>query len=69
MDINKAHHKFGHISERMLKITAQRDNLLMTGRLQAGSACVLYKATQIPVKKGTLMKAKYAGERIHMDVS
>jgi hypothetical protein len=28
MDINEAHQKFGHISERRLKITAQRDNLL-----------------------------------------
>jgi hypothetical protein len=58
-----------HISERMFKITAQRDNLVLTGKLQPCSACLLYKASQRPVKKDTLMKATYAGERIHMDVS
>jgi hypothetical protein len=30
MDINEAHQKFGHISERMLKITVQRDNLVFS---------------------------------------
>jgi hypothetical protein len=61
MDINEAHQKFGHISETMLKITAQRDNLVLTGKLQPCTS-------QRPVKKDTLM-ASYAGERIHMDVS
>jgi hypothetical protein len=69
MDFNEAHQKFGHISERMLKITAQRDNLVLTGKLLTCSACLLYKASQRPVKKDTLLKATYAGERIHMDVS
>jgi hypothetical protein len=59
MDINEAHQKFGHISERMLKITVQRDNLVLTGKLQSCSACLLYKAS----KKDSLMKATYAGER------
>jgi hypothetical protein len=66
MDINEAHPKFGHISERILKITAQRDNLVSTGKLQPCSLCLLYKASQRPVKKDTLMKATYAGEIIHM---
>jgi hypothetical protein len=69
MDINEAHQNFGHISERMLKITAQRDNWVLTGMLQPCSACLLYKASQRPVKKDTLMKATYPDERIHMDVS
>jgi hypothetical protein len=53
----------------MLKIAAQRDNLVLTGKLQPCSACFLYKATQRPFKKDPLMKATYAGEQIHMDVS
>jgi hypothetical protein len=69
MDINEAHQKFGHIRERMLKITAQRDNLVLIGKVQPCSACLLYKASQRPVKKDTLLKATYPGERIHMDVS
>jgi hypothetical protein len=68
MDINEAHQKFGNISERMPKITAQRDNFVLTGKLQRCSACLLYKASQRPVKKDTLMKATYTGERIHMDL-
>ena len=69
MDINKAHQKCGHISQRMLQITAKRDNIVLTGKLQPCSACLLCKETQIPVKKETDMKATYSGERIHMDVS
>ena len=69
MEINEAHQKFGHISERMLQVTAKRDNIVVTGKLQPCSACLLYKATQRPVKKETDMKATYPGERIHMDVS
>jgi hypothetical protein len=33
MNINKAHQKLGHISERMLKVNAQRDNWVLTGKL------------------------------------
>jgi hypothetical protein len=69
MDINEALQKFGHISERMMKITAQRDNLVLTGKLQPCSACLLYKGSQRPVKKDNLMKATYKGERIHMYVA
>jgi hypothetical protein len=69
LDINEAHQKFGHMSERMLQLTAKRDNIVLTGKLQPRPACLLYKATQRPVKKTTLMKASYPGERIHMDVS
>jgi hypothetical protein len=43
----------------MLKIIAQRDNLMLTGKLQPCSACLLYKASQRPVKKDTLMKATH----------
>jgi hypothetical protein len=69
LDINKAHRKVCHISERVLKIRAQRDNLVLSGEFQPCSACFLYKATQIPVKKDTLMKATYAGEQIQFYVS
>ena len=69
MDINEAHQKFGHISERMLQVTAKRDKIVLTGKLQPCSECLLYKATQRPVKQETDMKATYPGERIHMDVS
>jgi hypothetical protein len=54
MDINEAQQKFGHISERMLKITTQRDNLVLTGKLKPCSAYLLYKASQRLVKKDTL---------------
>jgi hypothetical protein len=69
LDINEAHQKFGHMSERMLQLTAKRDNIILTGKLQPCPACLLKKATQRPVKKSTLMKATYPGETIHMDVS
>jgi hypothetical protein len=54
LDINEAHQKFGHMSERMLQLTAKRDNIVLTGKLQPCPACLLYKATQRPVKKTTL---------------
>jgi hypothetical protein len=53
LDINEAHQKFGHMSERMLQLTAKRDNIVITGKLQTCPACLLYKATQVPVKKTT----------------
>jgi hypothetical protein len=34
LDINESHQKFGHMSERMLKLTATRDNIVLTGKLQ-----------------------------------
>jgi hypothetical protein len=68
LDINEAHQKFGHMSERMLQLTAKQDNIALTGKLPC-PACLLCKVTQIPVKKTTLMKANYPGERILMDVS
>jgi hypothetical protein len=46
-----------------------RYNIVLTGKLQPCPACLLYKATQQTVKKTTLMKATYPGERTHMDVS
>jgi hypothetical protein len=69
LDINEAHQKFGYMSERMLQLTAKWDIMVFTGKLQPCSACLLYKATQRPVKKTTLTKANYPGERIQMDVS
>jgi hypothetical protein len=69
LDINEAHQKFGHMSERMLQLTAKRNNIVLTGKIQPCPACLLYKATQRPVKKTTLMKAANPGERKHMDVS
>jgi hypothetical protein len=69
LDINEPHQKFGHMSERMLQLTAKRDNIVLTGKLQPCPACLMYKEPQRPVKKTTLMKATYPGERIHMDVS
>jgi hypothetical protein len=53
LGINEAHQKFGHISERMLQLTAKRDNIVLIGKLQPFPACLLYKATQRPVKKTT----------------
>jgi hypothetical protein len=69
LDINEAHQKFGHMSEKMLQLTAKRYNIVLKGKLQLCPACLLYKATHRQVKKTTLMKATYPGERIHMDVS
>jgi hypothetical protein len=69
LDINEVHQKFGHMSERILQLTAKQDSIVLTGKLQPCPACLLSKATQRPVKKTTLMKATYPGERIHMDVS
>jgi hypothetical protein len=69
LDINETHQKFGHMSERMLQLTAKWDSIVLTSKLQPCSACLLYKATQRPVRKTPLMKASYPGERIHMGVS
>jgi hypothetical protein len=33
LDINKAHQRFGHMSERMLQLTAKRHNIVLTGKL------------------------------------
>jgi transposase InsO family protein len=59
LDINEAHQKLGHMSERLLQLTAMQDNIVLTGKLQPCSACLLYIATRRPVKKTTLMKAIY----------
>jgi CRISPR/Cas system CSM-associated protein Csm2 small subunit len=58
LDIIEAHQKFGQMSERMLQLTAKRDNIVLTGKIQPFPACQLYKATQRPDKKTTLMKEK-----------
>jgi hypothetical protein len=41
LEINEAHQKFGHMSERLLQLTAKRDNIILTGKLQPCPACLL----------------------------
>ena len=52
MDINEAHQKFGHISEKMLKLTAQRDNYCVDWETTTMLCLLTLQSNTAPSKEG-----------------
>jgi hypothetical protein len=68
-DVNEAHPKSGHMSEKNLQLTARRDNFVLAGRYNLVQHVYYIRQLRDQSRRQTLMKANYPGERIHMDVA
>jgi len=69
MEINEAHHKYGHLSEVVLRRTMSYHGITVHGEMKVCAACALYKARARVTSKVTGTPANRPGERIFMDTS
>ena len=69
MDINEAHQKFGHATERVVRETLKTLEIIPTGKMSVCDGCARAKATQKRTNKTTKVTADNAGERLYMDTS
>ena len=69
IDINIAHDKFGHISDKYIKKTLNGLGIGVTGTPSKCESCELSKAKHKVVKKATLVRAKIPGERLFVDTA
>jgi hypothetical protein len=69
MDINEAHAKYGHISEKALRATMQLVEVKPTGKLRSCDGCAMAKAKATKVSKISTTRATIAGERLFVDIS
>ena len=65
IDINVAHHKYGHVSEAALRATLKSVNIHPTGKLRSCEGCALAKAKAKKVSKIATERATIPGERIY----
>ena len=68
MDINVAHHLFGHASKTTIKNTAKHYGWTLTGNWNKCENCVLAKIRQRNLQK-TSPPTTVKGERLYMDIS
>ena len=55
IDINEAHVKYGHVSEKMLRKTLRKIGIIPIGVMDKCKACAMSKAKHKAVKKFTLV--------------
>ena len=67
LDINIAHDRMGHMNEKDLHSTMKQHGIVLTGKLQPCSACLLYKSRIKNISKLSFTQATMPGERIFMD--
>ena len=68
-DINDFHDQYGHKSERILRKTAERQGVVLTGTLRPCASCGLVKVKTTNVKHKTEAVSTYVGERMYLDIS
>ena len=69
IDINEAHEKFGHLSEKLIRKTARRLGFGLKGTMCRCEACALSSAQHKPVRKLTTIRATRPGERLYVDAA
>ena len=69
MDINEAHKKFGHASEKVVRKALMAQGITPAGKMSVCDGCARAKATQKRTNKVTKVAADKAGERLFMDTS
>jgi gag-polypeptide of LTR copia-type/Zinc knuckle len=69
MDINEAHRKFGHATEKVVRTILQGLNITPIGKMSVCDGCARAKATQKRTNKVTTVAANNPGERLYMDTS
>ena len=69
MDINEAHQKFGHATERVVREVLKALKIIPTGKMSVCDGCARAKATQKRTNKITKVTADKPGERLYMDTS
>jgi hypothetical protein len=69
MNINEAHHRFGHVSKGVLEATAKVIGMTLVGTLEVCGSCVMAKAKAKPIAKFTNTHANSPGERLFIDTS
>ena len=69
MDINEAHRKFGHATEKVVRSLLKSQSIKPTGEWSVCDGCARAKATQKRTNKITATEAEERGERLFMDTS
>ncbi|KAI2509133.1 PIF1-like helicase [Fragilaria crotonensis] len=69
MDINEAHRKFGHATEKVVRSLLKTLGIKPTGEWAVCDGCARAKATQKRTNKITTTEAEERGERLYMDTS
>ena len=69
MDINEAHRKFGHATEKVVRSLLKSQGIKPTGDWAVCDGCARAKATQKRTNKITTTEAEERGERLYMDTS
>ena len=69
MNINEAHRKFGHATEKVVRKMLQALKIIPVGKMLVCDGCARAKATQKRTNKVTTVVAEKPGERIYMDTS
>ncbi|KAI2497955.1 PIF1-like helicase [Fragilaria crotonensis] len=69
MDINEAHRKFGHATEKVVREMLKTLDIEPVGQIKTCDGCSRAKATQKRTKKVTTVTADKPAERLFMDTS
>lgn len=69
MDINEAHRKFGHATEKVVREMFKTLDIKPVGQIKTCDGCSHAKATQKRTKKVTTVTADKPAERLFMDTS
>ena len=69
MDINIYHQAMGHINEQVLKRTANKYAINLTGKLNPCVACMKANFKTLPLNKQTSLPSTSPGHRIHLDLA
>ena len=69
ININEAHRKFGHATEKVVRKMLQALKIIPVGKMLVCDGCARAKATQKRTNKVTTEVAEKPGERIYMDTS
>ena len=69
MNINEAHRKFGHATEKVVRKMLQALKIIPVGKMLVCDGCARAKATQKRTNKVTTVVAEKPGEKIYMDTS
>jgi hypothetical protein len=69
MDINEAHQKIGHATEKVVQSLIKSQGIKPTGDWAVCDGCARAKATQKRTNKITTTEAEERGERLYMDTS
>ena len=69
IDVNTFHFSSGHLNERLLRKTAKKQGVILTGVLQPCGGCLEAKGLRIGVPRRTASRARWPMETVHIDLA